>query len=229
VIDYRVIDGSPKIPDTWTLVLQALGRKYRHASGVDLPIHITFIDSGHEAEAVYDFVLKYQTRRIHCSKGYGGKSGNPIVGKPSPPRGSRRVPLYPINVDDAKRNVISSLDMKVPGPSYSHFPLHVDAVDEEYFAMLVAEHEEVVRNKRGVATHTVWVEDRPRNEALDTAVLCLAGFRKLRPNIQQMLAALADSAKGPKQPKPTLQLDGTPAATPAPSGRRVSRSGYLNR
>jgi phage terminase large subunit GpA-like protein len=229
VIDYRVIDGSPKIPDTWTLVLQALGRKYRHASGVDLPIHITFIDSGHEADAVYDFVLKYQTRRIHCSKGYGGKSGNPIVGKPSPPRGSRRVPLYPVNVDDAKRNVISSLDMKVPGPSYSHFPLHVDAVDEEYFAMLVAEHEEVVRNKRGVATHTVWVEDRPRNEALDTAVLCLAGFRKLRPNIPQMLAALADMAKSPRRSTPP-DLDGSSsAAPPRPGRRRFTPSGYLNR
>jgi len=231
VIDYRVIDGSPKMPETWELVLQAIGRKYRHASGVELPIHITFIDSGHEAEAVYNFVLKYQTRRIHCSKGYGGKTGDPIIGKASPPRGSRRVPLYPINVDDAKRNIMSSLDMKLPGPSYCHFPLHLDTVDEEYFSMLVAEHEETVRNKRGVATHTVWVEDRPRNEALDTAVLCLVGFRKLRPNIPQMLEAVAAAAKlqrpvsSTQAPSPPGAAAGTPSAAP---GRKVSRSGYLN-
>jgi phage terminase large subunit GpA-like protein len=143
---------------------------------------------------VYDFVLAHQARRIYATKGFAGRSGEPIVGKPSEKRygrSPRPVRLYPVNVDDAKADVVSSLALLEPGPGSTHFPLHVDTIDEEYFAQLCAEHRETRRNKLGVATHMVWVVDRERNEALDTAVLCLAARKLLNPNIRQMSEQLA--------------------------------------
>lgn len=234
VVDWRTVDGSPKKAESWALLKEALQRKYTHACGVDLPIHTTCIDSGYETEKCYDFVLANQgIMRIYATKGIGGKSREPIVGKPSERRygkGGRPVRLYFINTDDAKRNVFSSLDQKNPGPNYFHFPLHLDTVNEEYFAQLVAEHEEPRRNKQGVVTHSVMVADRERNEALDTAVSCLAGIRILRPNIKQMLEALAAAAKLPRPASSNkAETPGAAGDAGAARGRRVVRSGYLGR
>lgn len=154
-----------------------------------------------------------------------GRTGEPIVGKPSEKRygkAPRPVRLYPINVDDAKADVMSALALVAPGPGYIHLP---ESVDEEYFAQLCAEHRETRYNKAGIATHTVWVQDRDRNEALDCAVLCLAAFRLLNPNIRQMAETLAKTA-------PPVDPTAAPAATPAapPSReRRAARSSYLQR
>ena len=205
-------------------LLEALGRTYLHASGHQLPILSTCIDSGYATEEVYDFVLAHQARRIYATKGFAHRSGEPIVGKPSEKkygRHARPVRLYPINVDDGKADVMNSLTLAAPGPGYLHVPVHVDTVDEEFFAQLCAEHRETRYNRAGVATHTVWVKDRDRNEALDTAVLALAACRLLNPNIRQMTDALAAL---PLAPPPSGAPDAPPPA--GPPGRRVVRSRY---
>lgn len=230
VVDWRSIPGDPKQSETQTALLQALGRRYTHASGHLLPIHATCIDSGYATEQIYNFVLAHQARRIFATKGIAGRSGEPIVGKPSEKqygRAPRPVRLYPINVDDAKADVMSSLSLAAPGPGYMHFPV-LDTVDEEFFAQLCAEHRETRYNRSGVATHSVWVQDRERNEALDCAVLGLAAFRLLNPNIRQMSSALA-AAPSPSSSSVTPPESGGGEAPPAAStrGRRVARSKYL--
>lgn len=225
VVDWRSIPGDPKQSETRAALLEALGRRYAHASGHLLPIHATCVDTGYATEEMYEFVLAYQARRIFATKGVAGRTGEPIVGKPSEKRygkAPRPVRLYPINVDDAKADVMSALALVAPGPGYIHLP---ESVDEEYFAQLCAEHRETRYNKAGIATHTVWVQDRDRNEALDCAVLCLAAFRLLNPNIRQMAETLAKTA-------PPVDPTAAPAATPAapPSReRRAARSSYLQR
>jgi phage terminase large subunit GpA-like protein len=174
---------------------------------------------------MYDFVLAYEARRIYATKGYAGKGGTPIVGKPSEKtygKKSRPVRLYPLNVDDAKADILSGLSLQAPGPGYIHFP---GSVDEEFFAQLCAEHKETRYNKSNVATHTVWVQDRDRNEGLDTAVLALAAFRLLNPNLRQMAAAIAAAAIAPKPDAPVTPTS-APAA-PAAAQRRVGHSQYL--
>jgi phage terminase large subunit GpA-like protein len=229
VVDQRVVDGDPKRVETRTLLIEALSRRYTHASGHLLPIHAVCVDTGYATEEMYEFVLTYQARRIFATKGYGRKSGEPIVGKPSEKRAGRSarpVRLYPINVDDAKADILGGLTAAAPGPGYLHFPLHLDTINEEYFAQLCGEHRETVYNKGGIATHTVWVQDRERNEALDTAVLCLAALRLLNPNIRQMTELL--TAAGPPAPKQTAgTIAPPPAGTPQPEGRRMQRSRYL--
>jgi len=230
VVDWHTVPGNPKRPEARASLLEALQRRYHHASGHELPIYATCIDSGYATEEVYDFVLAHQGRRILATKGYAGRSGEPIVGKPSEKRygrAPRPVRLYPINVDDAKADILNSLSLVAAGPGAMHFP---GLVDEEYFAQLCAEHRETRYNKAGVATHFVWVQDRDRNEALDTAVLALAAFRWLNPNIRQMadmLAATAAPGAGTGQPPPAAN----PPARPAPpaEARRITRSSYLRR
>lgn len=213
VIDWRTIPGDPRRPETRAVLLDALSRHYQHASGHPLPIHATCIDSGYATDEVYEFVLLHQARRIFCTKGYAGRSGEPIVGKPAEKRHgfkARPVRVYPINVDDAKADIINSLSMAAPGPSYMHFP---ELVDEEYFAQLTAEHRETKYNKLNVATHQVWLPHRERNEALDTAVLALAAFRMLRPNIAQERARLETAPRTTPAP--------VPAPTPPPRPRWI--------
>lgn len=225
VVDYRVIPGDPKQADTRAALLEALGRRYRHASGHQLPIQATCLDTGYATEEMYDFVLQHQARRIFATKGFGGRSGEPIVGKPSERRygrSPRPVRLYPVNTDDAKAEILGALSQPAAAPGAMRFPIDLDTVNEEYFAQLTAEHRETRYNKGGVATHAVWVLDRERNEALDTAVLCLAAFRLLNPNLRQYAETLA-ATQVPHDESP----EGTPTTLPAPVGRRVVRSRYL--
>lgn len=229
VVDVRSIPGDPKLAETRDALLEALNRKYLHEWGSMLPIHATCIDSGFATDAVYDFVLAHQHRKVFATKGIGGKSGEPIVMKPSEKQRSgqkRPVRLFPINVDDAKADIMSALKLPAPGPGYIHFPNHLDTVDEEYFAQLCAEHSETRFNRAGVATHVVWVKDRERNEALDMSVLNLAAFRLLNPNIRQMLELLRAAGPPPPGSGNGQPPTGVPPTKPKP---RVGRSGYLDR
>jgi phage terminase large subunit GpA-like protein len=98
-------------------------------------------------------------------------------------------------------------------------------VDEEFFAQLCAEHRETRYNKSNVATHTVWVQDRERNEALDCSVLALAAKRLLNPNIKQMAEMLAAAAAEQATARPREDRPVSPTSTqPVP---RTGRSRYL--
>lgn len=203
VVDWRSIPGDPKRVETREKLWDALSRSYRHASGQMLQIGVTFIDTGYATDEVYAFVLGHQHHGVLASKGYGGRSGSPIVGKVSEHKaGHRPVRLYPINVDDAKADILGAVTVPVAGPGYMHLPLFVD---EEYFAQLCSEHRETKYNKFKVATHQEWVKDRQRNEALDTAVLCLAAVRHARPDIAGKLAQL-NAAGDARPPAPTAPV-----------------------
>ena len=223
-IDWREIPGDPKRAETQAALLAMLGGKYHHASGHLLPIHAACIDSGYATEEIYDFVLAHQHRTLFATKGVAGRSGEPIVSKASEKNYGRRarpVRLYTINVDDAKAEVLNALTITTPGPGHFHFP---ERVDEEFFSQLCAEHREPRYNKAHVATHSVWVQDRARNEALDCVVMALAAVRLLNPNIRQMAATIAEL------PLPTGAPTQTPSApVSAQQQRRVGRSAYLGR
>jgi phage terminase large subunit GpA-like protein len=205
---------------------EALARRYAHALGVDLPILATCIDSGYATEEIYAFVLAHQHRRVFATKGIAGRTGEPIVGKPSEKRygrAPRPVRLYPVNVDDAKGAIVASLGLPVPGPGSTHFPTRVETIDEEFFAQLCAEHRETVYNKGGIATHYVWVKNRDRNEALDGSVLAFAAYRLLNPNIRQMaehVRVAAASGRGPAAPS------SPPGRSPQPPQTRPRRYVY---
>lgn len=236
VVDHRVIPGDTKLEETHEQLVDALRRRYTHASGHLLPIHATCIDTGgHSTEEIYRFVLRYQHMRIYATKGVGGKSGEPIVMRPSKKtygKSSRPVLLYQINVDDAKANLMSALAQEAPGPSHVHFPV-LETVNEEFFAQICSEEKRTIYNRNNVATHVVWVKTRERNEALDCAVLALAAYRLLNPNIRQLSEVLSSTPVVRQSPPTDDDGDpgGTPPPTPAPKPpqRRFARSTYLQR
>lgn len=239
VIDYQVVRGDPKLEETQTALVEGLRRRYVHALGPELPIHATCVDTGSFTTEMYDFVLAHQQHvKLFATKGFGGRAGEPIVGKPSKKeygRTNRPIMLFPINTDDAKGDVMGGVVVKddglgPDGPGRMHF---ADFLDAEYFAQLCAEHKETRYNKSRVATHTVWVQDRDRNEALDTAVLALAAYRLLLPihrdvRLRQMAAAI-EAAATQTQAKAEVATMKHPPTTrpPQPPTRRVSHSNYL--
>ena len=239
VVDWRMVPGDPKRAETRAALLEALAARYAHATGLLLPIHATCIDSGYATEAIYDFVLQYQARRIFATKGIAGRSGEPIVGKAAAKtwgRTVRPVRLFPVNVDDAKAGVLASLALPIPGPNSTHFPARVESVDAEFFAQLCAEHQETRYAKSGVATHQVWVQDREANHALDAMVLASAAVLLLRPNLRDMAARIAEAAARPaaaEVPRPPTPNPPLPRPDPGLSEqtgqRRVRRSSYLQR
>jgi len=232
VVEWRTIPGSPKLPDARAGLLDALVRRYAHASGVLLPIHATCIDAGFEAEVVYDFVLAHQARRIFATKGVAGRSGEPIVGKASQKSYGRRprpVLLYPVNVDDAKAEILASLALEKAGPGATHFPLRVDTITDEFFAQLCAEHRETRYNRAGVATHSVWVQDRDRNDVLDATVGALAAFRLLNPNLRDMAERIAAAAAHERPASPAAPVEAPVTPVPVSQGRRIARSAWMGR
>jgi len=205
VVDTAVIPGNPKAPEAQDALLEALGRRYRHASGHWLPIHATCVDSGWAPEPVYGFTARHRVRHFYATKGVGGKRGEPII-----LNAVTKVPIL-VNADGAKADIMAAVQLAAPGPGYMHFP---ERVDEEYFAQLCSEHPETRKNKAGVTVEEVWIQDRTRNEALDTAVLALAAFRiitkgKENEEIRRMLAEIEAT------PPPDHEPDSPPKAPPA--------------
>ena len=133
LVDVHIIPGNLKHASTWTAVLGALHRRYTHATQHQLPILSTCIDSGFGRRGLR-LRPAHQARRVFATKGFAGRSGNPIVGKPSEQlreETATGAPVYPINVDDAKTDLYSALALTGAGPGRLHFPSHLEAVDEE--------------------------------------------------------------------------------------------------
>ena len=86
-----------------------------------------------------------------------------------------------VGTDTAKETVFSRLQIEDVGEGYCHFPIHYD---EEYFAMLTAEHC-VQRFHKGVARRE-WVlqKGQRRNEALDIFVYNFVTLKILNPNFE---------------------------------------------
>jgi phage terminase large subunit GpA-like protein len=170
VVDSHVVPGDPTSADVQAALLAALDERYVHADGHRLPIVLTAIDAGYLPERVAYALAARRPRRIIAVKGVGGRFGEPSILKFDPNQ-----PPAALNVDGLKLETALGLELAAPGPGYLH--LSRRCCDEEYLAQLCAEHRETKR-RNGVAT-MVWVEDRPRNEALDTAVYARAALKLL--------------------------------------------------
>lgn len=55
-VDYVVVMGDFNRPEVQAAVDDQLQRKFQHPSGVEMRVTSAFIDSGHKAKAVYQFV-----------------------------------------------------------------------------------------------------------------------------------------------------------------------------
>jgi len=202
IVDRRSIPGDTSQPAAWADLDAALERRYRHTSGAALPIEAACIDSGgHRTTAVYDYALRQRARRVYAIIGRDGD--RPIVSSSSPKRWGRqrrKVPLYTIGVDAAKKLWMDRLPI-ASGPGGVHLP-QADWLDQGFVDELTAER--LVTKFHSGIPRKVWKKIRTRNETLDCSVYALAALRLLRPDFAAMVARLAKPvAPAPPPATPT--------------------------
>jgi phage terminase large subunit GpA-like protein len=240
-IEYKVLRGDPgrpwisqqekdqgKTPSVWNELDDYLAKKFRHASGLMLPIRATFIDSGgHHTKQVYDFTRKRATRWIFACKGVGGP-GHPLT----PPRASilagKRVPLWLVGTDAAKEAIYSNFKVEEIGPGFCHWPsgyrnekgemVPRPEYDQEYFLGITAE-ELVEVPQPNLAAKRVWKKRRERNEPLDCRVYALAALDALRPNFEAIAKTFQANVEIVKKNKEQSNTVKKPTAR---------RSGWVN-
>ena len=144
VIERRILPGIPHMPEVWAELDEYLKKQWRHESGAMLNILCASVDSGDQTDTVYRWVKPREARRIFAVKGVATPNAQPLRG-PSQKKTRRKnltlaermkIQLQTVNVTTAKDWVFRSLENKIPGPSYIHFPMECD---EEYFAQLTSE------------------------------------------------------------------------------------------
>lgn len=177
-IDYARFLGNPIHDDVWILLDTYLQRTWRHTSGTMMSIACVAIDSGHEAQRVYQFCKRLEHRRVYAIKGQGGW-GKGLINRPKS-RNQHGVWLFNVFVDEMKSKIYGQLEVETPGPNYCHFPKK-PGYDENYFEMLTAERlvEKMSAGKRSL----VWeLKSGRRNEALDCRGYATAALNILNPN-----------------------------------------------
>lgn len=159
------------------------------------------IDAGFNTTKVYEFVEK----RGWCFATVGRDGpGRPLVESAAVrsqklrKRRKKGVMVNVVGVDQGKALIYSRLKLQEPGPGYVHFPRD-PSFDDEYFAQLTAE--KLVTKMRGTRPVAVWVQTRPRNEALDCALLALAALRLKGIDLADRAKKRASEPK----PKPAAQ------------------------
>lgn len=190
-LDHEILAGDTAQPQVWRDLAELLADRKPDACA---------IDSGFNTTKVYEFVEK----RSWCFAVKGMDGGHrPLVESDETRRLKLRkrrkkgVLVNIVGTDQAKALVFSRLKLTEPGPGFIHFPRD-PSFDDEYFAQLTAE--KLVTKMRGTRPIAVWVQTRPRNEALDCKVYALAALRLAGIKLDDRARARANA--GPAQPPP---------------------------
>lgn len=155
-------DGQPSV---WLLLDQYLLKRYRHQSGVEMPIEVTMIDAQYATDQVRIFCRNRENRRVFPLHGkYGFGFGLWQVSR------KRHVKYgtfdYTAYVDELKSKTYSLLSIDTVGAGFVHFP-NQPVYGEKWFKGLVCE----TRKTKMVKGRKMLYWDAPsgaRNEPLDT-------------------------------------------------------------
>ncbi len=196
VLGMQIFYGNPTADELWNKVEAYLKETWEHPSGQDLRITRSFIDSGYETGAVYQFVKKLETQGVCAIKGVGGMNRGE-VGRPSK-NNSARCNVFPLGVNTLKTQIMARLKVhEEDQPGFIHFP---DFLDEEFFLQITSERL-IKKYSKGIP-RLEFKKMRPRNEALDLMVYNLGAFRSLNANmplIQKRLGEVRRETKETKQ------------------------------
>lgn len=175
VLDYRVLYGDPTDPMAWQkLDMELLRLSFAHPLGGELEIAAVGVDAGNWQQVVMNFVTEQSNafRPFYAIKGVPGMARPLFV--VSSDKFKMGAKLYLSGVDDGKAMVHQELarrpDPKTGEGGYRvHFPHHLE---QSYFEMLLSERVKI-EYKAGRAVPR-WIKVKPRNEAFDTFVGCVA-------------------------------------------------------
>lgn len=248
IVDFEVIPGDPSDERTWLLLDERLKARYRHASGVELAICATTIDSGgHHHDEVYQFTRLRRWRNVIAVKG-ASRPGRPVLAqRPSKVdvtwKGKTEkhgAELWIIGTDTAKDWIYNRYPFH-EGPGALHFSRDLP---DDFYDQAVAERK-ITRYVKG-HKRVEWVKGKAeRNEALDLLVYNLAaaqflGLHRYRESewskLQSTVAqgSLFAERVEPQAPRDIPdQPDVEPARPAQPAAKATTRrtqvSGYLNR
>jgi len=163
-IDYKVISGDPKYPETIEALDEYLDSEFTRIDGAIMKIFGVAVDTGgHRTTSVYNYCKPRYHRKIFAIKGSSVLNASVTNKRYVPNRTSTDLELFSIGVNSLKDDFYSKLAVNVAGHNYCHFPKK-NVYDDKYFKMLTAE-------KRDDKGH--YVKVRLRNEALDVRVYAM--------------------------------------------------------
>jgi phage terminase large subunit GpA-like protein len=194
-IDYRVLIGSPNLPDVWHELERIINDVWIRDDGTEMPIRLTAIDSGgHHTSEVYDFCRRFSYNKVIPIKGSSNYQ-SPAVAAPRTidynMKGKKigKTKVWIIGVSYLKHELYSWLGIEktdeLEKPMYCHFPEY----DVNYFKGLASE--SYIPSKR------IWKKTYERNEPLDCRVYARAasivvGLDRMKP---EQIEALSGAAK----------------------------------
>ncbi len=252
LVDVEIIPGDPNLPENaegspWKRLTEARRTPVRHASGAQMVIEATMIDSGgHNTQAVYCYCRDHASANVFAIKG-ASQPGKPPLGKPSMadinwrgrvlPRGLK---LWAVGVDTIKHLIFGRLRLTQPGPGYIDLPAELGKTDE--FEQLTAERLATTFHK-GHARLS-WVKPNgKRNEALDCAVYAYAaavylGVARMRENdwdrreakvqpreMDMFSVSIAEPESAESSQNESKETQATPSdRAPAPPRKRFTRN-----
>lgn len=222
-LDYRVVRGEFDREDVQSRLDDlVLHRTFRAPGGDRFHIQATGIDYSYASDAVEAYVEEREIRNVWALKGMAG-SGRKIVQAAQQRRrgrSPRRVHLYIVGVDEAKRLLYARLRLREPGPGYCHFPIG-EAHEEEYFRQLTAERR-VIRYSKGFPRAEWVLPSGRRNEALDCRVYATAALYLLDPEFEVIARKLERRRRRREQGG-----EERPADPREPARRRRRGSGWV--
>ncbi len=200
-VEFVKLFGDPEKDALWTDLRNYLGKKFKRADGIELPITCTVIDLAHKPQRVRRFIKTCGLPRVWGVYGTPGKQVALVTPKQNK---HYRMFSYSVNTALAKDTLFARLKLKEAGARYMHW--HT-GYDKDYFEGLTAE-EARVRYTHGFPER-YYEKIRTRNEPLDLRVYHLAAMDILKPNIaairknlQAPIVPPKDYILNPDVPKP---------------------------
>lgn len=142
LVDRHIIYGDPNLDENtegspWTRLTEIRRTTIMHASGSQMIIEATCIDSGgHNTHSVYAYCRNHERANVLAVKG-ASTYGKAVLGKPSlidvTHRGktmARSLKLWPIGTDTAKHLIYGRMRVTQVGPGYVHVPKSLQNTDE---------------------------------------------------------------------------------------------------
>ena len=178
-IEHKVIPGMVHEEEVWKGLSLFLESEFKHVDGHKLGITMAGIDSGYEAQRVYDFCKKYSPSKVIPLKGRDDLTsmiGTPVAleirNSKTGKKKKRGVRLWMIGVNLIKDEVYGGLKLSPPDDIIDGYPAgftHFPQYDLEYFRQLCAEKRILVKKPNGFTKYS-YVKHYERNEILDLHV-----------------------------------------------------------
>jgi len=248
LVDHRVIEGGPAVPEAWEQLTAMLSETWPHAAGGHMALARLAVDTGYEAPAVYAWARKMGHGQVAPVKGMRGFERSTPVSGPTyvdATEGGKRLRrgarLWAVSVAVFKSETYRFLRLDRPtdeeletGTGYPEGFIHLPTgTDAEWIKQLTAEQLVAARNRQGF-TKLEWQKLRERNEALDCRVYAraaawIAGIDRFREKhwkrLEEGLGIGGDQDRDvPDEVSPSR--NGNRAKT-SPRRRRVIRSKWM--